>query len=95
MNIKLDPELISEMRSLYAKNEHTSMILNFLSEKISLTNKFHFVMYFMEAYNLSITQASPILAWEGFGGELTSEKVNSFVDPILYQTSKDKPSDTH
>lgn len=83
MNAELDPELVSGLRALRLGNEHASTMLKSLAGKVPLANKFHFMMYFMEAFYLSIAQAQPILGWVGFGGELTDEQIDSFIDPVV------------
>ncbi|WLQ15925.1 hypothetical protein O5O45_08355 [Hahella aquimaris] len=78
--MQLQKVLIDELKSMHEIGSSVSDMLARIKEKESEENiKMKSIMYFRAAFDLSISEVSAIPGWEGFGGELSSDRINRLV----------------
>ena len=73
-----------ELRSMVIDCVDVTSLLRRIQESFERKDcKILSVRCFHRAFGGSIAAISPITGWCGFGGELTDDKINSFVFPVL------------
>lgn len=76
----LDEKLISKLRNIFIEHKTIIAVLNFLIEKLHLTNdsRLIVILYIQKAFLLNLGDAKSVGAWEFFhGGTWTNEEIEA------------------
>jgi hypothetical protein len=86
-NMTSEKDIIVFLQEAKSRNLSTVEMLSGIQEMTRSKNPdIKYVKCFMDAFQASLKEMTPLLGWEGFGRTISSSKINEMIDPHIYKS---------